>query len=307
MRQYISTRKFLAIAIMACSLFAGMTDANAKRNKKEGFLGVTVESLSREDKKEKGIAFGVLVWEVMEDSPAEKAGIREDDVIQYYDSKKVRDPDDLFEYVRGTEPGADIQIAVLRDGEPQKITAAIGTRKYSNRDTYHCPMLPTTKGYLGVKLQDINEGLAGYFDVKEDEGALVLEVNEDSPAEEAGIKPGDVILKIDNEAIREAQDVKDLLGDYQEGDVIALQIKRRGKIQTINVEPGSVPRMFDFEFNFPKHRDSHQSSHRIIIPDIDMDWDAIGEDIQIEIDGELRNLGEELQRYFEDVEMDMEI
>jgi len=311
MRLIHSNRRYVPLAFLAMSLVFFINDASAKRVKKEGFLGITVESLSHEEKREEGVAFGVLVWEVMENSPAEKAGLKEDDIIQYYDNKKVKDPEDLVQYVRRSEPGSKIEIAISRDGNPKKIEVTLGSSKSSKRDQFYYPMHSGAKGYLGVKLQDVNEDLSRYFEVKENEGALILEVTEDSPAEEAGLKPGDVILKIENETICEAQDVSDLMEDYEEGDTVTLQIKRHGKIQNIKVELGDSPRMF----NFPKYWDNHSScsnqprssSHRIVIPDSDIDWDEIGNEIQIKINGEALNLGEALDRYFENFSIESEL
>lgn len=309
--QPIHSRLIVFVSI-ALSLLFFVNNADAKQNKKEGFLGVTVESLSHEEKREEGIAFGVYVWKVMKDSPADKAGLKEDDIIQYYNNNKIRNPADLTEYVRRTEPGTEVQIALFRQGDPKKITVTIGTKKYSKQDKQYYSILADQRAYLGVKLQDMNEDLAPYFKVKENEGALILEVTEDSPAEDAGIKPGDVILKIEDETIREAEDVKDLMDDYETGETVTIQIKRRGRIQNFRVELGGTPKMFDFEF--PAHWNDHSSwdnqshsSQRLVIPDVEMDWDEIGGDIQVEINGEMQNLGEELRRCLENFSVEAEI
>lgn len=91
------------------------------------------------------------------------------------------------------------------------------------------------KGYLGVQLRELNEDLAPYFGVKPGEGALVMDVDEDSPAEKAGFKSGYVITKIDAEEISGPDDVVEIISDFEEDDEAELTIVRRNKKQTVKV------------------------------------------------------------------------
>lgn len=83
--------------------------------------------------------------------------------------------------------------------------------------------------YMGVSLQDLNEDLAGYFGVKPGEGVLISDVEEGSPAKEAGLKSGDILTRIEAEKVGSSDDVRDILRDYAPGDEIEVTIIRSEK------------------------------------------------------------------------------
>ena len=97
-------------------------------------------------------------------------------------------------------------------------------------------ILEGNRGYLGVEMRNLNDDLAGYFGVKAEEGVLVLEVVEDSPAEGAGIKAGDVIVSIGGEEVGEAQDIQKVLHDYDPGEEVEVVVMRHKKRQSFKVE-----------------------------------------------------------------------
>jgi hypothetical protein len=89
--------------------------------------------------------------------------------------------------------------------------------------------------YIGVAIQDLNDQLGEYFGVNDGEGVLVTEVFEDSPAEEAGIKAGDVIIKADGQEVAETSELKEIIRDKEEGDELELTYLRQGSPQTAKV------------------------------------------------------------------------
>jgi hypothetical protein len=97
------------------------------------------------------------------------------------------------------------------------------------------------RGYMGVKLQGLNEQLGEYFGVEDGEGVLISEVIEDSPAAEAGLQAGDVIVKIDDEEITEAEDIHEYLGEKEEGDEVQVSVRRNKRNKNIKVTLGEAP------------------------------------------------------------------
>ncbi|RMF67609.1 MAG: PDZ domain-containing protein [Calditrichaeota bacterium] len=89
---------------------------------------------------------------------------------------------------------------------------------------------------LGAEVHELNADLAAYFHVEENGGALITDVFEDSPAEDAGLKAGDVIVKVDDEEISDPDDLTDTLEEYEEGDVVTVEFVRNGKKQKVEVE-----------------------------------------------------------------------
>ncbi len=213
-----------------------------KGSKNKGYLGVSVQELSRHQKKELKTDFGVLITSIEIDSPADKDGLMEDDVIQQVNDVIIRRPSTLTRVIQKIAPGEKAKIVVIRDGKEKTITVTIGKRKSSRSYTFSTgpgknlfSWCDGGKAYLGVELQELNKDLAPYFGIKEDEGALILGVHEDSPAEKAGLKSGDVITKIDDEKISDPEDVQEIISELEEDDEIKIEIMRQNRKQTINV------------------------------------------------------------------------
>ena len=224
----------------------------AEKSSRKGYLGVSIERISRDEREDLGVSHGVLVTYVKSKSPADIAGILEDDVILYFDGKKIRRPNDLVEAVRNTEPKTDVKVTLVRDGKRLDIDVNVGKLRsphiYSWKgDDDVITIVRSGGGYLGVQLHELNANLAGYFGVQEDGGALILEVEEGSPAADAGMKGGDVIVGMDGEEVIDPLDVHEILSDFEEGDEIDIEIIRHKKKQKFKVELDEHPRYSSFK------------------------------------------------------------
>lgn len=242
-RSVLKISSFLILALLLTLIVApnGLFSAE-KESKKKGYLGVSIQDLSRHQKKDLKADFGVVITSIEEDSPADKDGLMEDDVIQQVNDVKIRRPSTLTRMIRKIDPGQKAKITVIRDGKEKTITVKIGRQKSSQ--SYAFSVSPgknlfnwyhSGRAYLGVQLHELNKDLASYFGVKADEGALILGVEEDSPAEKAGLKSGDVITKIDDENIADPEDVQEIISELEEDDEIKIEIMRQNRKQTINV------------------------------------------------------------------------
>ncbi|TKJ29120.1 hypothetical protein CEE39_09425 [bacterium (candidate division B38) B3_B38] len=225
-----------------------------------GYLGVSIREISEDVLEAYGLKDrrGVLITNVVEKSPADKAGLREGDVITEFDGKPVDDTDDLTRFVRRCEPGSEVQVKIMRQGKAQTIKVTIGKlrrhllmirpgiRPLITPFRYPVirrgirPLITPFRfflgGRLGLQLQDLNPSLGEYFQLKSGKGVLVLEVEEDSPAAEAGFLPGDVIISIDGEAVDDTENLHDILREAEEGDKLTFEILRKGKSQKLTVE-----------------------------------------------------------------------
>ncbi|OQX95200.1 hypothetical protein B6I21_06655 [candidate division KSB1 bacterium 4572_119] len=235
----IVTVTLVATVLLVMSLNTGFADETSKKNK--GYLGVSIEELDRHSKKELQADFGVVITRIELDSPADEFGLMEDDVIQNVNDIKIRRPQTLTRIIRKIQPGETASIRVIRDGKSKTIKVVIGKLKKSHNLSYFYggddvnvfSFFEKGSGYLGVHLQELNEDLAPYFKVKPGEGALIMEVEEDSPAEEAGLKSGDVILKVDGEKTGCPEDVTEIISEFEEDEEVELTILRKGKTQKI--------------------------------------------------------------------------
>ena len=98
-----------------------------------------------------------------------------------------------------------------------------------------------TRGYIGASIQDITPDIAGSLGVKAHEGALVADLTPGGPAERAGLKSGDLVMKADGHDITSASDLTRQVGQVHGGDVIRLQIMRNGQVREVDVKSGIRP------------------------------------------------------------------
>jgi len=219
---------------------------DAKSKTKKGYLGVSVKRLTSSLKEELKAEQGVVVVWVDEDGPAEKAGIVEDDVLMKVGDTIIQRPESLTRVIRKIKPGTEVKVEIVRDGKKQSLNVKIGKLRSNNvfifnDDGDNCYYFRSAV-FLGVELTELTKDLAAYFGVKPDAGALILEVVEDSPAEKAGIKAGDVIVKIEDEDISEPADVREILSDFEDGDKVAIEVVRHQKSQSFTVMLGESAR-----------------------------------------------------------------
>lgn len=238
----LNIKSFLPHVLPLTLLLLLFTQDIDAKSKYYGYLGVGIDELIETDKEDLDVEFGVLVTDVKANSPAEKAGIVEDDVIQYFKGEKITSTKKLVEAVRECEPNSKAQITLVRDGAKKDVYAMLGKKRqritqkmywHDNEDHDFVFHTGSSRGFLGVQLQNLNEDLAPYFKVKADEGALIMSVVEDSPAEEAKLKSGDVIVKLDNNKVSKSSDVSEYISDREEGDEVNVTVIRKGKKVTL--------------------------------------------------------------------------
>lgn len=211
------------------------------------WLGVQIKELTKtlRGKLDVESRRGVVVDDVVEDSPAARAGIKKGDVIVKFNGRKIRKTGDLTHAISKHEAGDIVKVEIERGKENLEMQVELSERPHDWHSKVEIPSLEKLKNIeirafldvgLGVKLQKLNKDLAEYFGTEPDQGVLITEVEEDSPAEDASLKAGDIILSIDGESVQEPDDVWDILGEYDEGDSVKLEILRKRKTQTVTVK-----------------------------------------------------------------------
>ncbi|MFQ5822826.1 MAG: PDZ domain-containing protein [bacterium] len=312
----------LMVLILIQIVFASCGPQNprsrASDNDEQSWIGVYVQNLDKDMRRYLDIKerHGVLINDVAEDSPAEEAGLREEDVIIRFDGKRIRNNEDLTRAIRRKEPGDKVKIEIIRDGEKKKVELKIGERprEYSSRfyrrdpRPYFFPYGEYRRPWLGIRMADLNEDLAEYFKVDERDGVLILSVEEDSPAEDAELKAGDIITQIDDEKIRDREDIIAIIEDKDIGDEIEIKFIRKGNEQTVKAELARAPKAESFYFDKERFRDWRDELREWkdkikydlkykIKRDIEkaLDHKNLIEDIERELSVEMEKLAEELQ------------
>ena len=223
------------------------------------YLGVGVVDITDERAKTLGMkeALGVEVTWISEDSPASKAGIKKGDVILEYNGTRVEGNAQFVRMVQETPAGRKADLQVWRNGAKQSISAVIG----SHQDRVFSfampsvplppepPVMPDTphdmfswrSTFLGVETEGLTSQLAEFFGVKE--GVLVRSVIKGSAAETAGLKAGDIITKIEGQAVSSPRTVTSLL--RKAGANVTLTVVRSHKEITLNVKLSQLQRFDD--------------------------------------------------------------
>jgi len=285
-KSFMIEKKFVLTICLSLLLIGAVSHVIAKSDKKAdetkiekvGFLGVNIQNLSSKDKEELDVKFGVLVTDTVKDKAAEKAGIKRDDVIQYFNGEKVRYANALTDLIQETKPGTNVEIKLVREGKPLSVNATLDEKEkktYFTMKDFKTPQFSfssSKRGYLGINLQDLNDDLAEYFGVKANQGVLILSVAKDAPAVKAGLKAGDVIINIEGTDIKQSSDIFKLMAKHKKGDKIAITVMRHKNKTTLNAELGESTgfekiKILRKEFGDEMHPDQ---DFNIFIPEINI-------------------------------------
>ncbi|MBN1351570.1 PDZ domain-containing protein [candidate division KSB1 bacterium] len=217
-------------------MLMSVSESHAAAKEKKGWLGVQIKELtpSLRDEYSVGDRKGLLITEVVPCSPADKAGLEDEDVILTYDGKQVEKADVFASLVQKTKPRTTVKIGIFREGTEQTINVKIGKAKRTQSAFFQDEFIKKFNiqengPKLGVKVHPLNKDLAAYFNAAEESGVLVLDVIDDTPAEEAGLKAGDVITQVDDKTIKNPDELIETISDYDEDEEVTIQYIRHGK------------------------------------------------------------------------------
>jgi serine protease Do len=206
-----------------------------------GYLGINIQPLTPELAKQFHLpdeSSGVMVGGVSPDSAAEKAGLKDGDVILQFNGKKVSEPSSLQLMVAQTPPGSKVNLQILRSAENGKTSektvsatlAELPKEYLATTDEGGNPKERSQTGtdaLDGVEVTDVDGRVRRQLDIPRNvEGALVSNVSQDSNAAAGGLRPGDVILEIDHHAVKSSDEAVQL-AEKAKGDQILLRVWSR--------------------------------------------------------------------------------
>lgn len=190
-----------------------------------GWLGVMIQKVTPEIAKGFGLkeSEGALVSDVMEGSPAEKAGIKRGDVIVSYNGKRIKEMDQLPKLVGTTEVGKKVKIGLIRDGKQITVEAVIEEQK---DEEMRLSKGPEVQKDFGLVVQEITPEIAQHLELKDRKGVIVTDVQPGSLAAEADIRSGDIIKEINRRPIRNMADFKEAMKKANVKEGIVMLIRR---------------------------------------------------------------------------------
>jgi serine protease Do len=189
-----------------------------------GWLGVVIQSITPDLAKSFGLKgeAGALVSEVVKGGPAEKAGLKNGDIITEFDGRKIREMNELPRLVAVTPVGKKVKVTIIRNGKTLHKTVVMETMKEGAGEGQSA----VAKEKLGVTVAALTPELAAKMGIKETKGVVVTEVKPGSVAEDSGIAAGDVVKEIDGVEIVTVADFEKAVSSYKKGSVIRLLLKR---------------------------------------------------------------------------------
>ncbi|PYU44991.1 MAG: hypothetical protein DMG54_07420 [Acidobacteria bacterium] len=202
-----------------------------------GWLGVETHEVTADKAKELKLAAerGVVLGRIVPDSPAAKAGLKENDVVTEINGQRVEGAAQFRRMIHEIPAGRSIQLTVWRDGRTQAISATLGKSEERHHAMKMVAPTPGTFAFrmpeipeippmewnggmlaggqprLGIDAEDLSGQLGAFFGAPDGEGILVRDVNSGSPAEKAGVKAGDVITSLNGDRIRTVGDLREKL------------------------------------------------------------------------------------------------
>ncbi len=193
-----------------------------------GWLGVTIQPLTAELAKGFNVTegTGALVANVQDRSPAARAGIKAGDVITQYGGQKVSSSGDLPKLVAATAVGRQVPVTVVREGKTVALNVTIAQMDEPGEPAV--AQAEEAKGPLGLTVETVTPSVAEEFKLSEPRGVLVRGVRSGSPAENAGIKAGDVITEVNHQAVADAAQMKRALEKHPKGAPVVVMIQRDG-------------------------------------------------------------------------------
>jgi serine protease Do len=189
-----------------------------------GWLGVLIQKVTPEIAESLGLeqARGALVADVVANGPAAAAGVKVGDVITEFDGHTVNESNELPMLVARTPLGKEVQLKVMRDKEPQDLSVTIAELQDEE--------MQVARGgdseKLGLTVQTLTPEIADNLGVEEAKGVVVTAVESGSPADEAGLRRGDVILEVNRQAVDDADAYRGALKKVEKGKNVLFLVRR---------------------------------------------------------------------------------
>src|SRR5262245_3678928 len=202
-----------------------MTQLMTKGRVVRGWLGIVIQELTPELAESFGVKkdSGVLVADVMKDSPAEAAGLKAGDIIVEFNGAPIKNVTDLQKRVAGAEPGRATPLVVIRDKASTPLSVKIGEQPTDEAVAAE----PATET-LGLVIEPLTPEASQRFRLTARSGVVVTDVAPGSAGEQAGIRPGDAILEVNRQPVKDVDTFRRLIASVKPGEPGPVDLTRGG-------------------------------------------------------------------------------
>jgi len=196
-----------------------------------GYLGISMNDVTPDNAKFFDLqdASGAIVAQVTPNSPASRAGLKQGDVIAQLNGQKIANGSALQVAVSELQPGTSIALGVLREGKASTVNLTVGEYHAKGAEVASNDGAGPKSGKLGLAVSDLNDNARQQLNVPDDvHGALIENVRPASPADDAGLQPGDVILEVDRKATASANQFVSQVHGTPDGKDMLLLVWSKG-------------------------------------------------------------------------------
>jgi serine protease Do len=194
-----------------------------------GWLGVSIQEITSElaEALEMEVPKGALISQIIEDSPAEKSGLKEEDVILFFDGEEIFYSSDLPLTVGAIRPGSEVNAMVLRDGKKKTIQVTVGELPKDPAVAFN----NTQQNILGIVVENQNNDNQRSFI----EGVVVTSADPEGVAYRSGIRRGDIIYSLGRVKITNVSEFRDVLSDIDKERNSTIGIARNGNKRILSL------------------------------------------------------------------------
>jgi serine protease Do len=210
---------------------------------RRAWLGVRIVAVAPEDQEYYNLpqVAGVLVQDSEDGSPAGDAGIRQGDIIYSVDGTVVFSPNGLQNQIAQKRPRDQVTVRIYRDGSPQDVMVRLGEAPLAStpEEAEAQPEAPAAEEKLGITFEPLSEELARAMGYRQPGGVVITNTTALGPASRRGVRRGEKILEINNQAVETVEDVNRILSSVDEGEVVSLRLGFiDGSTRIVNVRAG---------------------------------------------------------------------
>jgi serine protease Do len=209
-----------------------------------GWLGVSIQDVTPELAKQFSLSEsrGALVTDVLENSPAAKAGLQQGDVIVSYDGKPVENPGSLRNHVAETAVGSKVKIGIIRDKKEKELEVAIAEQPKDmtqiGGEKKNAPSDHVSTALAGLEVSELTPTLARRLGIsKSEKGVVITQIDSGSAGMAAGLRAGDLIVEMNRQPIKSLKDYNRVASKVRKDDSILLLINRQGRNSYFALKP----------------------------------------------------------------------
>ncbi len=186
---------------------------------KRGFVGLGGNDITADFQESMDLPSreGILVEEVRDGFPAEKAGLKHGDVITHVDGRKIKDYNDFLFRIADYKPGDEIKIRYIRNGKTKTVDLTLADRDDYIKTVSAGGGTEGSTSWRGINVGNITDNLRGQYNLDDiDDGVVILGIEDGSPAEDTSLEVGDVIIEINNEPTDNIGDFNKLKEEFKD-------------------------------------------------------------------------------------------